>query len=675
MTTTAVRASRWPALLVVAAALLMQALIGTPAAAQPGSCKEPPSVETPGSGMVALFDQTPLGQGTPGSAYDRYGYAGTIWHTYDVGSPLTGCYDPLTGTETWFGNKFFDAAKLIVGITNSLYYTVQNGGLFDRFDDLVNTGTVVLYEAVFLPYVALGLIIVAMYVLVQAYRGDIAGNAKTAARVATGLAVACGCYLTPLLYTSVLDDLVMGGVQDLQANVFGQISPEAGGADALPTMLHEQIVYNNWLRGEFGSATDPQAQQLGMQLLDAQACTKEQREQGCAGALIEAKQQAFQHVASQIEAGGNYEAFTGTAGQRIAFGLFALAQAICYALFQLVCGLGVVFFQLILRVVVLVGPVVGLLGFAPGVLRTTFRAVAGAAVQGLILTCAALVHALVMTWVVQSSQLPMGGVMVLMAVLTVLAWRVVRPTHRLHNMASLAIGLPKVGRDQRRLEQLLKRQHQRDRGTRMQRLGWWLTGEGQRPQRGATARPETDNTVHEAETVDPSTEVVPSYRRPETGSVDAEWWSETTERPAAPQRAALRPAQRALPGASAEDGSTSAGPEQEGPAAPQSPGGAGAAASLPRAEADQLQLPAAPETGSSTPSGPAPSGPTPSSGSIRDASQEDQRQLPVVRPETHGPDAGRVYRPSSDTTESSPASEPQRQRQRPETDFGGEHDG
>ena len=64
----------------------------------------------------------------------------------------------------------------------------------------------------------------------------------------------------------------------MQEGFLGQVG--LGDRDTLPTVLVDQVVYQNWLRGEFGSPDVPQAQQLGRDLLRAQTFTKAEVAEG-----------------------------------------------------------------------------------------------------------------------------------------------------------------------------------------------------------------------------------------------------------------------------------------------------------------------------------------------------------------------------------------------------------
>ncbi|MGH3884599.1 MAG: hypothetical protein ACRDRC_14530, partial [Pseudonocardiaceae bacterium] len=99
-------------LLVVIALLGMQAALGSAAWGSPAleqvpgadDCKDAPNPERPGAGMVGAIDPTPLQAGTPGSVYHEVGYAGLVWHTYDLGCGPSGLRNPNAVIDTWTGS-------------------------------------------------------------------------------------------------------------------------------------------------------------------------------------------------------------------------------------------------------------------------------------------------------------------------------------------------------------------------------------------------------------------------------------------------------------------------------------------------------------------------------------------------------------------------------------------
>ncbi|WP_223839377.1 hypothetical protein [Saccharopolyspora pogona] len=426
----------------VAGLIAIQALIGAPAWGQGFDCKEAPNPERPGSGMVGALDPAPMGVGNPGSAYDEVGYAGLVWHTYDLGCGPQGVTNPNALVDTWLGNEMFNVAKNLVGATNGLHYALLNGDLMDPLDDVIATGTVALYDSVFTPWFGLVALVLAIVLFRYIWQGDLATIGKRGMWALAGLWFASATYLTPLVYTHALDDVVITGTSAVQAGFLREVGVDE--ANALPTLLHDQVIYRNWLRGEFGSPDSPQAQQFGRDLLRAQAWTKQEVNDGADAGSPEPKKQAFEDVAGKM--GSSYGYFQGVDGSRVGSGVLALVQGLSYAAFQLLAKAAILLAQVLLRVLILAGPLIGLVALIYHQVLRTIGRVAGAAVLNVVMISAlAGLHTLILTWIFD----PLRGFsaltqILLAALVTVVFLLVAKPVRRIGQMVQLSVGT--VGR-------------------------------------------------------------------------------------------------------------------------------------------------------------------------------------------------------------------------------------
>lgn len=421
-----------------------QALFGSAALAQvPGvqDCKEAPNPERPGSGMVGALDPTPLNSGAPGSAYGEVGYAGLVWHTYDLGCGPSGVRNPDAVIDTWTGNLLFDVGKAIVGATNGLYYALADKGLLAPLDDLIVSGTAGLYGSVYAPWFGLVAVLLAIVLFRYIWRGDLAAVSKRAMWALAAIWVAAASYLTPLLYTHVLDGVLVEGSNQVRTGFLHEVGADQ--RDALPTLLHEQIVYRNWLRGEFGSPDGPQAQQLGRDLLRAQAYTKQEianRADDPSSGVADQKKQQYAAIAART--GSAYGYFQGIDGSRIGIGFLAALQSVMFALFQLLAQAALLLAQIMLRVVILLGPVIGLVAVLyHDLLRSVGRAVGAALLNVIVLSALAALHTLVLVWVFD----PAHGIavlpqMLLAGLITLVMLMVARPVRRMWQMLELSVG-------------------------------------------------------------------------------------------------------------------------------------------------------------------------------------------------------------------------------------------
>ena len=431
------RSRRLRALLVVGSLVGGLVLVGGTASAQAFDCKAPPDPDRPGTGLVGSLDPAPIGVGVPGSVYDEVGYAGQVWWTYDLGCGPGGARDPAAATDTWLGNQAFNVAKLVVGGVNWAHYLIARGSsLLTPLDTVIQTGTRAMYEAVFTTWVGIALAALAAIMLVLAMRGDLSQQARRGLVAVLALGLAGAAYAAPIQWSRALDGVLLDGVTAMQQGFLRQVG--VGDQNTLPTVLTDQIVYSNWLRGEFGSADVPQARDLGRPLLEAQTFSKVEVATGQDGqAQAQAKKDQFTQVAGQV--GDRYSYFQGRSGSRVGAGVLALVQAACIALFQLMSKVLVLVSMLMIRLLVMVAPALAVVALLrPEVLPAMLRVGGAALVNTLLVGALAGLHSLL----VISLFRPGSGVdtwlaLLVTGVVTVILWAVSRPFRRLASMVSL----------------------------------------------------------------------------------------------------------------------------------------------------------------------------------------------------------------------------------------------
>ncbi len=429
--------TRRRALLVVVAIVAGSGLVGSPAMAQPFDCKESPEPDRPGTGLVGSIDPPTYGVGEPGSVYDEVGYAGLIWHNYDLGCAGAAVFNPASTTDTWLGNQAFNLAKFAVGGVNWSHYLIADGGeLLAPLDDLVTTATRAMYDAVFTTFIGPVLLILAVFLLVLALRGDLARQAQRGAFALAALVVGSAAYLAPVDWSRAADGLLLDGVTAMQEGFLDEVG--LGNRDTLPTVLVDQVIYQNWLRGEFGAPDVPQAEQFGRDLLRAQTFTKPEVAEGRATLeLAEQKKADFAAIGTQL--GDRYPYFTGEAGSRTGAGVLAVVQAMCIALFQLLSKVLVLVAMLLLRLMVMTAPAIAVVAvLKPDILPALLRVGGAAIVNTLVVGALAGLHALL----VVSLFRPGAGIdlwlaLLVTGVVTVVMWAVARPFRRLVSMVSL----------------------------------------------------------------------------------------------------------------------------------------------------------------------------------------------------------------------------------------------
>ena len=128
--------------------------------------------------------------------------------------------------------------------------------------------------------------------------------------------------------------------------------------NTLPDALYDNVVYRNWLRGEFGDPNSPQAKQYGQELLDDQAWTKSDVNSADDQNKVTAKQNDYKLLPDKLGSAAGF--FQGTEGSRTGDGFLALFQGVAYSLFQLFAKASVLLAQVLLRVLLLAAPLIGL---------------------------------------------------------------------------------------------------------------------------------------------------------------------------------------------------------------------------------------------------------------------------------------------------------------------------
>jgi hypothetical protein len=434
------RPCRGATVVMVALLVGLQAVATAPAASA-AACGAAPTPERPGAGMVGAIDP-PATHGENGSAYLDYSYAGMVWYVYQTDcSPLSGITSPNSTIDTWAGNELFNVGKNIVGATNSLHYTVLEGGLLNPIYNAVRDGAEKVYNNIYAQLFGLAALLLAIMMFRNIWRGDLSAVSKRAL-YGLGAVWLAASSLAMLRYFDPIDKAIVQTTTNIQAG-FVDDSGNRVVREILPTELHTQVVYNNWLRGEFGAPDAPQAAQFGRQLLDAQAFTWTQVRNGddANQAVVDAKMAAYKNIGTQLGPATPY--FTGEGGSRTGAGFLALLQSLVYALFQLLAKASVLLAQVLIRLFALTAPLIGLVALVHhDILRRVGKVLGGVAFNLIVLAVLAGVHALLLQAIFAAgNSLSMLTQMVMAGLVTVLLFLVGRPARRLWQMVEMSVGM------------------------------------------------------------------------------------------------------------------------------------------------------------------------------------------------------------------------------------------
>lgn len=387
-----------------------------------------------------MLDPTPPGAGGAGSVYGEVGYAGMTWHVYDI------CSRPdanSASTDTWVGSALFNAAKTVVAAANGLHYQLGSADQLDGLDNLLHDGIGAMYRTTFTTWVGPALLVLAVMLLLLAARGDLAQQAQRAAVAVMALMMGAAVYAAPVSLLKVSDTVLLDGISQMQQGFLSELG--VGDTNSLPDALTNEIVYTNWLRGEFGSANTPQARDLGRDLLRAQTFTRaEVASQQDTPDTTARKKQDFQALTTKM--GDRYAQFQGIAGSRVGTGGIALLQAFTLAAFPAMAKLIVFIALIILRLLVLFAPLIAVIAILrPQIMIGLFRLVAGVAVNAVLAGALAAAHA----WLVVAMLRPGSGInpilaLIVAAVVSVLFWVLIRPVRRLMTLGSMVLPRPRL---------------------------------------------------------------------------------------------------------------------------------------------------------------------------------------------------------------------------------------
>src|SRR5919197_3415622 len=227
------------ALVLVTAILGLNLVVTAPAMAQ-DSCAQAPNPERPGAGMVGAFDP-PQGPGEKDSPYLVYGYAGMVWNVYeDNCGPLSKTVtDPSTTIDTWAGNELFNLGKNIIGATNSLHYTLLNGGVLGGLNDQIGKAAAAVFDNVYMQLFSLFMLVLAVLMFRQIWRGDFATVSKRALFALGGMWLAASRLVLVNNYSRI-DDAIVKTTTGIQAGFVDQDENRII-RHVLPTDLHTKV--------------------------------------------------------------------------------------------------------------------------------------------------------------------------------------------------------------------------------------------------------------------------------------------------------------------------------------------------------------------------------------------------------------------------------------------------
>ncbi|NGN95243.1 hypothetical protein G5C66_21205 [Nocardioides sp. KC13] len=381
------------------------------------------------------------------------------WWTYDNG--CTGQF--VAGAGTSIGNIMLEISGILPNWSHALLNAVIGENSFLKaLDDPIVAASKAVTDGVWAPWVSVVLLLVAATVMIRARDGRFA-RAVTAAGWALGVLVVTSWLIQyPVESTRLVDDgvrsatgLIATGFNDGRA-VPGVGDDEFGETDAVKAVdgQMDEVVrstqYRTWLAGAFGDPDSATAKTYGPRVFRSTHFSWQEYDvyrkdpNGEGKKVLEAKQDAFKEHAEAVKKSDPvaYEYFKGEHwSQRATTALVNLVVVVVVCGFLLVAGLAILLSFALIRLIVPFAPAAGvlfMLDHTRDAAVAMLKRVVGPLVMGPIYFLVALLLLRLDSAILTSTMwfvLKLG----LIAVLTVLAWRLTRP-------AAYGIPLPGMGR-------------------------------------------------------------------------------------------------------------------------------------------------------------------------------------------------------------------------------------
>ena len=354
-----------------------------------------PSVPTPepaNAGIDSMVKPPATGK-QPATLYGSYGIAGQYWAATNLQ-----CSDMTSLIGNNVASMVFDIAKSIDRVTITVYQSAAGQGILGWLSSVVDKLISSLGNAIYFPYLALVVILGAIWL---AWQGLIRKRATRTIEGTVWMVVACAAAIwligRPGDFTGIGTSVSNGISQTLnvafaklpapsQSNCLPVTSTDPqlqpanfnfssgnGVVDQNANELWTVLVCKPWLAGEFGTtafaargAAPSPVNTYGRQLLWSQAIAMNEKP---TTALIQAKQATYQGIAASIQKQnpGVYPLFQGKQWTtRLEIGFAALFAAAIAGVLVLLIAVTLILLKLGFLLLLVVGPFFLLIGTHPG---------------------------------------------------------------------------------------------------------------------------------------------------------------------------------------------------------------------------------------------------------------------------------------------------------------------
>src|SRR5450755_1471266 len=259
----------WRRLTAVVVALIGLVLLGaalpSTAGALPGlpDCKVAPTPEVPGRGVEAFFEPAPatpppaadpFAPGATTTVHDQYGYAGLTWNTYGLGC-LSGISSPEASVGTTVANWLFTLPKAVTAATGAMLGAAYQPDFLSVFDPLIATVVDALQRSVFQQWIGLMLAGLGFLIIWRARKSSLSGTAAAIGWALFVMTLATILFRWPLAAGHAADATVTTTMSSVTSALNERDATGRSSTGQLAASnLHDALLYQVWLGGEFGDA-------------------------------------------------------------------------------------------------------------------------------------------------------------------------------------------------------------------------------------------------------------------------------------------------------------------------------------------------------------------------------------------------------------------------------------
>ena len=453
--------TRRVAVLALCLAALMLVLPTGSASAAPAAfpgvdCKESPTPDMPGQGLAGFFEKAPtpvpaqadpFAQGARTTMYEQYGYSGLRWHTYDLGCGPDAARNPDAVIGTALSNWILNIPIAWSALVSSVTEVAFEPTFLDMFDPVITRVSNALHRSLFATWVPAVIALLGIAILLRARRSALATTAAAVGWALMVVLVTTAIFRWPVESGHVADKTVTSTLASVVGGINGGTT-DVPPATTIGSNVQESIFYSSWLAGTLGSTDSPTAKKYGGQLFKAQALTWQeanvvQNDPEAGKRIIEAKKDAFQTIASEIQASdpAAYEHLTGKRSDtRVGYAILSTLAALLALPFLFVSALLLLGSFLIVRLGVMLFPAFATLGVFPagrGLVIGIGRTVGAALINAVIFGVGAAITIRVLGLLLDpGSGLPGWLALVLMPLFGFVMWVALKPFRRLTAMVS-----------------------------------------------------------------------------------------------------------------------------------------------------------------------------------------------------------------------------------------------